>query len=173
MRLDIAMCINVIATGNDIKLFIIGINRPIKLDLLGKNCGVITLTNVKSFAFNTQFTTAYIMSLQLSGMNFGCPCTQDGMRTIDESATIDRNAAGIGNDDVCTLTCDFNIAIEFAWIITVDLIDDNIGFTFDQVRVAGHPASDMRDAIFAAIVEYSAFVIDIELAVLVERYTTG
>ena len=95
---------------------------------------------------------------------------QRGAIGIDEAATGTADAGRVGDDHLGTITGDFDKAAQLAWLVAVDLVDDDLRRALAQPRIALHPAPLAGAGIGAGIVEDHATRIDVELLVAIARH---
>ncbi|KPC24122.1 Uncharacterized protein ABJ99_1000 [Pseudomonas syringae pv. cilantro] len=163
--------IDLIASGRDLQ--IVRPDARIDLHRAGNQVGVIGVAGIKAFALNSDRAAVHgvtgdgaIFQLRLAGAQ-GCAVG------VDEAATVTGNAGRVGDHHLGALPRDFDIALKLAGIAGVDFVENDPRVAFGHRRVALDPATQLRLAVGAAVVEDHATLVDIELVVSVARNPGG
>lgn len=162
---------DLIGAGRDLDLF--GPESGIDLYRAGNQVGVVALRGIKAAALDDDLAALDPETVKIAVVDDRRAGGQRRAGCIDEAAAVAGDASGVGDDDLGTITADFDITAQQAGCVGVDLVENDAGGAAGQVGVALDPAAKLGLGIGAGVVEDGAVLLHIELAVGVARYACG
>ncbi|CQH62175.1 Uncharacterised protein [Yersinia frederiksenii] len=124
---------------------------------------------IHACALDDNLAALNIVAGQLAVIQLHLTGGQRGAVSIDKATTFTGNASGVGDHHLRLAARHFDIAVEFAGVAAVHLIEDNIGLTPRQPRVSINKTAELGLIHPVAVIEDHAAIIDIKLAVDVAR----
>ncbi|CWQ84601.1 Uncharacterised protein [Neisseria meningitidis] len=84
----------------------------INFGMITENTCEIGITGIQTVSGDYNIALPYLKAAKVSCLILRLACRQSGTGSIDKTTTIDCNPCRIGNNDFCTSSAHFNIAIQ-------------------------------------------------------------
>ena len=163
--------IDVVGTCGDGQ--VVGPDACIDFDRPRQEVGVVTALGIESCTLYVDLSLVDLVTCEVAIVQLRCACGECGALGVDDGRAIDVDTTGVGNHEVGSLPRDFDVACQSARVAAVDLIDNDPRTARGQPWVGLDPACGLGVGVGAAVVQYGAIGLGVELFVLVHRDPCG
>ena len=164
----VVLCRNGVLAGGQLQL--LGPDARVDLCRPREDAGVVCSEGIESLAVDADQALCDVVAVDAFVVEQWRARGQGDTAGIEEAATIDLDAGGVGNDDFGTLACYFNRAMQLAGVAAVDFVEDDLGTALGQPGVGLHSTAGIALGCGAAVVDDHAIGANIELAECVARH---
>ncbi|KXU88274.1 hypothetical protein CI15_12245 [Paraburkholderia monticola] len=134
----------------------IGVDRRVSLHRSRQEVDFIDIRGVEARSLDRNRAAGYAKTGQVAAaVDQRITGGENTFCGINEAATVDNKATRIGDHDRCRfLSGDFEIPSQAAWIVAVDLVDDNLcSVVRSKIRIAGYLSRELGVRIDGRIIE--------------------
>ena len=152
---------------------VVGPDARIDFDRPCQEVGVVTARGIQSCALDVDLPLVDLVTREAAIGKLRYACGECGAVGVDDGRAIDVDATGVGDDKIGPLPRHFDVACQSARVAAVDLIDNDPRTARGQPWVGLYPTCGLGVGVGAAVVQYGAIGLGVELFVLVHRDPCG